>query len=59
MECEACGFEFEIEKPMPDPLPKKCPSCKKNKARQVYTKPPAYHNKYSPMHPRVKRGRGW
>ncbi len=35
--CDGCGFEVEIEKPMADEFPRKCPSCKKPKFRQNYS----------------------
>ena len=57
MQCVACGHEYEAEAPMKDGPPKDCPECGGD-LRQVFTKPPAFHNHYSPMHPRVNRGRG-
>lgn len=54
MTCK-CG-DFEAEAPMKDGPPKTCP--KGHKAQQVFSKPPAFHNHLSPMHPRVNRGRG-
>jgi putative FmdB family regulatory protein len=59
MQCEACAYEFEAQASMKDGPPKKCPSCKKPKLRQVFQKPPAFHAHFSPMHPRRNRGRGW
>jgi putative FmdB family regulatory protein len=58
MVCDGCEHEFEVVHPMADPHPKKCPACKKQMVRVNYKKAPAYQNKYSPMHPRAKRGRG-
>lgn len=59
MTCDACGHAFDVEQGMNDPLPKKCPQCGKMKLRRAFSKPPAFHTAYSPMHPRVNRGRGY
>jgi putative FmdB family regulatory protein len=56
--CDACGYVFEVQHGMNDPGPKKCPECGKRKIHKVIGKP-AYHNHYSPMHPRAHRGRGY
>lgn len=58
--CDACGHTFEVTHPMSEPHPKKCPSpeCGKRKVRQSFDKPPYFQSKYSPLHPRVNRGRG-
>jgi putative FmdB family regulatory protein len=58
-QCDACGHEFEVTHGMTALRPKTCPQCKKRKLRKVLAKPPAYHSHYSPMHPRVNRGRGY
>ena len=39
MVCGACGFSFELDKPIADDFPKKCPECKKNKLYQDYSVP--------------------
>ena len=39
MRCEACDFTFELDKPIADDFPKKCPECKKNKLYQDYSVP--------------------
>jgi putative FmdB family regulatory protein len=56
--CGACGHKFEVTHKMSEPHPTKCPKCGKEKVRQAYNDAPAFHNHYSPMHPRVNRGRG-
>lgn len=46
---------------MSEPHPKKCPNpdCKKSgKITQLFDTAPPFHTRYSPMHPRVNRGRG-
>ena len=58
MACRACGHKFTVSHGMTEPHPKKCPKCGKNKAKQEFLAPPAFHNHMSPMHPRVNRGRG-
>ncbi len=59
--CPACGHEFEVSHAIADPGPKKCPKrCgTRKKPTKMITKAPAYHSHYSPMHPRVNRGRGY
>lgn len=42
-----------------DDEPAKCPKCGKKKVRVAFKKAPAYHNHFSPMHPRKNRGRGY
>ena len=58
MQCDACNHELEVVHAISEPHPKKCPACGKQKLRVAFKKAPAYHNHYSPMHPRVNRGRG-
>lgn len=58
--CVGCGHEWEVFHAIADEGPKKCPKCKtKKRPRKMITSPPAYHNHYSPMHPRKNRGRGY
>lgn len=59
MQCEGCGHSFEAQAPISVGPPKKCPECKKQKLRQVFKQPPAFHAHLSPMHPRINRGRGY
>lgn len=59
LQCEACEHTFTVEHAMSEPHPKKCPECGKAKVKQLFNKAPAYHARYSPMHPRVNRGRGY
>lgn len=56
--CDGCGHTFTVEHTMSEPHPEKCPECKKPKVRMNYVSAPAFHAHYSPMHPRVNRGRG-
>ena len=39
MRCDACDFSFELDKPIADDFPTKCPKCKKNKLYQDYSVP--------------------
>ena len=58
--CPACGAELEIVHGIHEPEPKKCPKCgAKRKLHRMITKAPAFHGHYSPMNPRVNRGRGY
>ena len=59
LQCRACGYEYEAFQSMNAPQPVKCPECRKKKVVRVLIKPPATYNKYSPMHPRKNRGRGY
>ena len=56
--CDGCEHKFVVEHTMSESHPKKCPECGKAKVRVNFTSPPAFHSYYSPMHPRVNRGRG-
>jgi putative FmdB family regulatory protein len=58
VKCAACQHEYETLTDNP-PKAVKCPECGKRKASMVFKTPPAYHARYSPMHPRVHRGRGY
>lgn len=55
--CEACEEEFELRHNMSETR-KKCPECGKHKLKRIFKTAPAYHDHYSPMHPRAGRGRG-
>ncbi len=57
--CEACGHKFEVVRTIHEPNPKQCPQCGKKKVRRDWSHPPAFHARYSPMHPRRNRGRGY
>jgi putative FmdB family regulatory protein len=62
LRCGACGHEYESmlaisEAPTDEPV--RCPKCNKKKVRVAIKKAPAYHNHYSPLHPRRNRGRGY
>jgi putative FmdB family regulatory protein len=57
--CGECGHQFEklvgVQYGVVEP--RKCPSCGELKLKKLlFTRPPATHMRYSPMHPR--RGRG-
>jgi putative FmdB family regulatory protein len=56
--CDKCELTFEVLHGLAEPGPKKCPRCNSKKVQRAFTSPPAYHNHYSPMHPRATRGRG-
>ena len=53
--CEKCGYEFEE---MTSKVLRACPSCKKKSLAVVFNKVATYVSRYSPMHPRLSRGRG-
>jgi len=57
--CNACGEMWEELQKMNAPQPTKCPKCGKKKVRRAFRKAVATYNKYSPLHPRKNRGRGW
>lgn len=58
-QCEACEHEFEVSHGIAEPGPTKCPACGKKKVKRIFKRAPAFHAHYSPMHPRVNRGRGY
>jgi putative FmdB family regulatory protein len=58
VKCDACGHQTEVQAPMAEGPPKKCPECGKDKLKQVFDKIAAFHSHLSPMHPRANRGRG-
>lgn len=58
LKCDSCGHEFVSDHGMSEPHPK-CPECDKPEVSVRFTKPPAYHARYSPLHPRKNRGRGY
>ena len=39
MRCEACDFTFELDKPIADDFPLRCPECHKHKLYQDYSVP--------------------
>ena len=55
--CDACDHEVDILHPMNE-VRKKCPACGKMKLKRAWRQVAAYHNLFSPMHPRVNRGSG-
>ena len=55
--CDACSHEVDFVHPIGQTR-KKCPECGKNKLRRAWSQVAAYHNQFSPMHPRVNRGTG-
>ncbi len=56
-ECTECGAEMDIIHVM-DESKRKCPECGKLKLKRAWTQAAAFHCHYSPMHPRVNRGKG-
>jgi putative FmdB family regulatory protein len=61
--CTECGAKIEIEVErvdLKDKYRRKCPTCGKvrNFTKDWSAGMPAYHDRYSPMHPRAGRGRG-
>jgi putative FmdB family regulatory protein len=55
--CDECEHTFTHYQRDPKTHLKKCPECKKLALRRLFPAPAA-HMRYSPMHPRVNRGRG-
>jgi putative FmdB family regulatory protein len=55
--CKHCGHQAEIVHEM-GTVKKKCPQCKKNGLEKMWLKVAAYHDRFSPMHPRKGRGKG-
>ena len=53
--CDAYTEEFQDRNAQG---PFRCSKCGKKRAYRVLLKPPAYHDHYSPMHPRKGRGKG-
>jgi putative FmdB family regulatory protein len=53
-QCTKCGHEFEA---LSKNIKRTCPECR-GKLQTVFKGTPAYHDLYSPMHPRKGRGRG-
>lgn len=56
-ECEACKEEMEIIHPM-GTSKKKCPECGKLKLKRSWKMVAPYLARYSPLHPRMGRGKG-
>lgn len=56
-DCTACGAEFEILHSIKE-TKRKCPDCGKLKLQRAWREVAAYHNHFSPKHPRVDRGKG-
>lgn len=56
-DCNACGASIEVTHEMSE-TKKKCPECGKLKLKRAWKQVAAFHNHYSPMHPRAKRGQG-
>jgi len=56
-QCGGCGHQFEKLVGSEITEPRKCLECGKLKVkRMLFTRPPAVHMRYSPMHPRARRG---
>ncbi len=57
--CGACGHKFEelvgVQYGVKEP--RKCPECGRLKVKKLMaTRPAKVHMRYSPMHPRARRG---
>ena len=59
LHCEACDTISEVQQTPNAKGPFVCPKCGAKKARRVILRAPAFHAHYSPMNPRVNRGRGY
>ncbi len=58
-QCGECGYQFEklVGKQHGVVEPRKCPACGKLRLKRLlFTRPATVHMKYSPMHPRARRG---
>ena len=55
--CTQCGADVDIFHGM-DETKKKCPECGKMGLKRAWRQVAAYHNHFSPMHPRLNRGKG-
>ena len=58
LHCHGCDAYTEVFQDRNAQGPFRCPKCGKKRAWRIVLKPPAYHDRYSPMHPRAGRGRG-
>lgn len=56
-ECTDCGAAVEIFHSMTE-TKRKCPECGKLKLKRAWREVAAFHNQFSPMHPRLNRGVG-
>ena len=57
LHCDACNATFEAWQDRDAKGPFRCQKCGKRRARRSIVAP-AYHDRYSPMHPRKGRGNG-
>lgn len=59
-QCGECGYQFEklVGSQYGIPEPRKCHICGALKLRRMLftRRPPTIHMRYSPMHPRARRG---
>lgn len=55
--CTKCGEEVELVHRM-GMKKRKCPECGQNGLERSWMKVAAYHNRFSPAHPRLNRGKG-
>jgi putative FmdB family regulatory protein len=58
-QCGECGHQFEklVGKAHGVVEPRKCPACGELRLKKLlFTRPATVHMKYSPMHPRARRG---
>lgn len=56
-DCSNCGAEFELVHGMNETR-KKCSRCGQLKLKRAWRQVAAFHNHFSPMHPRINRGVG-
>ena len=56
-QCGECSHQFEKLIDHGAPEPRKCPECGKLKLKRLlFSRPASVHMRYSPMHPRARRG---
>lgn len=56
-QCKQCGSKVELQHGIHEEAIV-CPKCQLPDLKRVFSTPPAFHDRYSPMHPRAGRGRG-
>ncbi len=58
LHCRECDHYFDEFQDRNARGPFRCPKCGRKRAYRTILSPPAFHDRYSPMHPRAGRGKG-
>jgi putative FmdB family regulatory protein len=58
LHCRECDHYFDEFQDRNARGPFRCPKCGKKRAYRTILSPPAFHDRYSPMHPRAGRRKG-